>query len=286
MKSPLTQTGPLTQANTLTQTGPLIKTNTLTQTGPLTQANTMTQVNTLTQAGPLTQADTLIKADTLTQTGPLIKTNTMTQVDTMTQTNTPTQADTLTQADTMSNKLTANSSTTPSLGINNSNSIQENNNTISILVPGSESIIINVKDPEIDEKTNQLRKIGFFIFAFISIPFIICNFYFAATDTSCVHQTTPDFKLPYSTILIVDAVLTIAFLLGIVVIRDKYLGMFLFVMYQIFVSIWTIILCIVFFSFMNIGKDCSRPVYTYILTTLILKLIGQLNLICQSSKKD
>jgi len=183
----------------------------------------------------------------------------------------------------MSNKLTANSSTTPSLGINNSNYIQENNDTISILVPGSESII-NIKDQ--DEKTNQLRKIGFFIFAFISIPFIICNFYFALTDTFCVNQATSDFNLPYSVIMITDAVLTIAFLLGIVVIRDKYLGMFLFVMYQIFVSIWTIISCIVFFSFMNIGKDCSRPVYTYILTTLILKLIGQLNLICQSPKKD
>jgi hypothetical protein len=146
------------------------------------------------------------------------------------------------------------------------------------------STVVAENDDSSDEK--KLRRMGFFIFFFISCPFIICNLYFATTDESCVHQATSDFNLPYSTILIVDAVLNIALLLGIVVIRDKYLGMFLFVMYQIFVFIWTIISCIVFFSFMDVGKDCSRPVYTYILTTLILKLIGQLNLICQSPKKD
>jgi hypothetical protein len=136
------------------------------------------------------------------------------------------------------------------------------------------------------DETKQVKLTIFFIFFILSIPLIVCNFYFAITDNTCVHQTTSDFKLPYSTILIVDAVLSILFLLGIVVISDQCITMLLLIVYQIFVLIWTIIACIVFFSFMAVGKDCSRPVYTYILTTLILKLIGQFNLLCQNSKKD
>ena len=121
----------------------------------------------------------------------------------------------------------------------------------------------------------------------ICSPFIICNFYFAETDVSCVNEET-GLGLTFRTIFIIDASLSIAFVSLIGLINDELYSVCSTFFYNLFNFIWLIIECIIFFSFMNSGRLCNHSVYTYIMTSLIMKIIGQgvltLKFICGSSE--
>ena len=121
----------------------------------------------------------------------------------------------------------------------------------------------------------------------ICSPFIICNFYFAETDVSCVNEET-GLGLTFRTIFIIDASLSIAFVFLIGLINDELYSVCSTFFYNLFNFIWLIIECIIFFSFMNSGRLCNHSVYTYIMTSLIMKIIGQgvltLKFICGSSE--
>jgi hypothetical protein len=120
----------------------------------------------------------------------------------------------------------------------------------------------------------------------ICSPFIICNFYFAETDVSCVNEEA-GLGLTFRTLFIIDASLSIAFVSLIGLINDEVYTACSTSIYYLFNFIWLIIECIIFFSFMNGGRSCNHSVYAYIMTSLIMKIIGQgivvLKFICGSN---
>jgi hypothetical protein len=108
----------------------------------------------------------------------------------------------------------------------------------------------------------------------ICSPFIICNFYFAETDVSCVNEDS-GFGLTFHTLFIVDASLSIVFVTLIGLINNEVYTVCSTLIYNLFNLIWLIIECIIFFSFMNGGRLCNHSVYAYIMTILILNMIGK-----------
>lgn len=114
-------------------------------------------------------------------------------------------------------------------------------------------------------------------------PFIICNLYYAYTDTSCVHKNNDNLQVNLFTYLVVDGLLSGIVLLMIIIYiifmniekvnnKDNYLLSLLERLFKIFTFAWTIVGAIIFWGNDN-SNSCDQSVYNYIFTILIIKLI-------------
>ena len=161
--------------------------------------------------------------------------------------------------------------------------IETNSSNIAIITSSDSAIITSSdsaitsseqKEPKKFCKDALLRILLAILMLVICSPFIICNFFFATTDVSCINENS-GLGLPFRTLLIVDASLVIIYIFLLVIIYNELYTACSTVIYNLFNFVWLIIECIIFFSFMNGGRLCNHSVYTYIITILILKIIGQ-----------
>jgi hypothetical protein len=120
-------------------------------------------------------------------------------------------------------------------------------------------------------------------------PFIICDMYFALTDTSCVHQSFDKLIVTMYSYLLVSAIF------GIVTVSILSCSILCFnfekkeskdgcnefceMCCQLFVWIlklfglsWSILGFVIFWGYMNTDK-CARPVYNYLLVKFIIIIV-------------
>ena len=127
------------------------------------------------------------------------------------------------------------------------------------------------------------------IIVLLCSPFIICDLYYAYTDNSCVHNPTKKSTVDLYTYLLVSGyfglsvcLLYVATILSIDF-EDKnpsilnqimqgftYIFMNIFIMFS---SAWIIVGGVVFWSEID-NSTCSKPVYSYVMASLIIKIVA------------
>jgi membrane-bound metal-dependent hydrolase YbcI (DUF457 family) len=117
----------------------------------------------------------------------------------------------------------------------------------------------------------------------VTIPFIVCDFYYAYTDTSCVEAKAGNLIINIKNYLQVNGFLNSIILLGITWLIlvaeniDKYiketivLSTFV-ILITIFNAAWTITGAIMFWGLID-NMECNKGVYNYMYANLIIKLI-------------
>jgi hypothetical protein len=115
-------------------------------------------------------------------------------------------------------------------------------------------------------------------------PFIICDFYYALTDTSCVNQAYERIHLTMRTYLLVNAslgLIIISFINITILLCDfdhleidsNILCLKLFdYIYKLFTLAWIIVGCVIFWRFMDTSK-CDTSVYNYLMARFIISII-------------
>jgi len=122
-------------------------------------------------------------------------------------------------------------------------------------------------------------------FAALSSPFIICDMYFALTDTSCIHQSFDKLYITMYNYLYISSIfgIGVVFILSCAIMclelekRDRnecgevcsqLLGWAL----KLFGLAWSIVGFVIFWGYMDTSK-CAKPVYNYLLAKFIILII-------------
>jgi len=129
--------------------------------------------------------------------------------------------------------------------------------------------------------------LSLFILAFGS-PFIICDLYYAYTDTTCVHNPTKKLDIDMYQYLLISGYYGVAFLGSIVLaiftlkpagldakISDcvKVFAILFKYLPLLFGTAWVIVGSIIFWYEID-NATCSKPVYNYLTASLVLKIIS------------
>ena len=163
----------------------------------------------------------------------------------------------------------SNNSDTSNNNINNNNNVK--------------GILKKTKN-DINEQNIMLcvKSFAFLLLLAITVPFIVCNLYYAYTDTSCVTINPYHFGINLKTYLAVDGILG-AIALFIIIITSccikeepnsnncclNMVGN----LATIFGVAWTIIGAIIFWNLID-NTLCNKAVYNYVIAQLITKFIG------------
>ena len=162
--------------------------------------------------------------------------------------------------------------------------------------------IKQIKQKDIDfveVKTNGLGLricVCIFITSFLS-PMIICDLYFALTDTSCVNQDFRNLQINMHDYLFVTAIIGSTFIsiinlmvlfLDIDIDIDKNSDTFIILnigrwICKLFFISWLVLGCTIFWSLMDNSK-CSKQVYSYLLARFIIYIVGSVLMVIRNDK--
>jgi hypothetical protein len=129
------------------------------------------------------------------------------------------------------------------------------------------------------------------VILFIVIPLLVCDFYFAFTDKSCVHEKAGNLQVNLFTYLLVDAIIPsiqiVAFivLICISIFNPTYVtnlarvcnssiafGDIIIAINSLFTLTWTIIGSIIFWGLIDNNK-CEKCIYNYVFALLIIRYL-------------
>jgi hypothetical protein len=164
----------------------------------------------------------------------------------------------------------------------NTNNNNDTNNDASISNTTIVKGILKRKEPENDENIFVCVKSCMFITVLVlTVPFIVCNLYYAYTDESCVNIYPDHFGVNLKIYLAVDGIL------GAVVIGIIFTVVFLLKkkpnnnncclttfgnIATAFGIAWTIVGAIIFWKLIDNTK-CDNSVYNYVFTQLVTSII-------------
>lgn len=126
-----------------------------------------------------------------------------------------------------------------------------------------------------------------FITALLS-PLVICDLYFALTDTSCVDQTFHRLQINMKDYLFITGIIgiTIIGIIDLLILVFDYnfdknsnkgdAGIILSIccwVFKIFSIAWLVLGCSIFWSFMDTTM-CSKQTYSYLLARFIIYIVG------------
>jgi hypothetical protein len=158
--------------------------------------------------------------------------------------------------------------------------------------------VFHSKEEIISEKRSAIcAKICAIMLVTISFsPFVICDLYFALTDTSCINQPIDKIQLNMRTYLLVCAIIGIVSItfIDVTILLCDYenfeldtnnilLKMFDYV-YKLFTLAWLIVGCVLFWNLMD-TSICTHQVYSYLLARFILMIISFAMLLLTNEKK-
>jgi hypothetical protein len=126
-----------------------------------------------------------------------------------------------------------------------------------------------------------------FIISICIVPFVVCDFYYAYRDNSCVHEPAGKLDVNLFTYLVVDgifgAIVAVVWFLLICTTNftgqdelnlGNWIGATLITgIGTIFGIAWTITGAIIFWSLID-NDLCDKGIYNYVFAQLIIKLIG------------
>jgi len=153
------------------------------------------------------------------------------------------------------------------------------------------------KEKNIEHSSITLKMIIITVFTIISSPFIICDFYFALTDTSCVNQNFQQININMRTYLLVSAIINLCVVMIynlsiLCFVENVNNGVLLFLkifetLVKIFTVSWLIVGCVMFWSFMD-TSICAKNVHSYLLARFIIMLVsvGMSVLLNKDEKND
>jgi len=167
---------------------------------------------------------------------------------------------------------------------NNSSNNSSNNNVKGIL-----------KKPknDINEQNIMLcvKSFAFLLLLAFTVPFIVCNVYYAYKDTSCVTINPDHFDVNLKTYLAVDGIIGAIALFIIIFVaccikeepnsNNCCLNM-VGNLATVFGVTWTIIGAIIFWKLID-NTRCDRAVYNYVTAQLVIKFIGYSLRICANN---
>jgi hypothetical protein len=128
-------------------------------------------------------------------------------------------------------------------------------------------------------------------------PFIICDLYFALTDTSCIDQSLKQINLNMRTYLIVSAsigIVSIAFINITILICDydnfeiDTKNIFLRIidyLYKLFTLSWLIVGCVMFWNLMD-TSICTTSVYNYLFARFVLTIVSYALVLSTNEQKS
>lgn len=136
------------------------------------------------------------------------------------------------------------------------------------------------------------------VFTALMSPFIICDMYFALTDSSCIHQSLNKFNINMYEYLLASAIfgIVLVFLLDCAIIccnfdkidsKMEQLELCSCVMgwvLKLFGLAWSVVGFVIFWGYMDTTK-CAKPVYNYLLAKFIITIITIL-FECNRKKKS
>ena len=137
-------------------------------------------------------------------------------------------------------------------------------------------IQIKVKDDK-----RQTHMYAIIVAIIVCIPGIVCDLYYAQTDSSCVHNTTSNMNLTLYDYLMVSSIFNIVSTFILVILFScirkievyevviTFIGKFT----MMFIISWTIIGALLFWEYID-TEHCSKPVYTYLIAIIIIRLVS------------
>jgi len=163
-------------------------------------------------------------------------------------------------------------------------SIKGENPMLTSFVP-VESDNIVVKEPSL---CGKICVKSCFVLAFTALmsPFIICDWYFALTDSSCIHQSFDKLNITMYDYLYTSAIfgMVVVFMLDCTImchnfnkkdpnlekveICSRIMGWGL----KLFGLAWAVVGFVIFWGYMDTTK-CAKPVYNYLLAKFIIMII-------------
>ena len=179
---------------------------------------------------------------------------------------------------------------------NNNNSSNNNSNNNSNNSSSNIKGILKKPKNDISEQNIMLcvKSFAFIILLGFTVPFIVCNIYYAYNDTSCVTINPDHFGINLKTYLVVDGILG-AIVLFIIIfavccIKEEpnsnncCLNM-VGNLATVFGVAWTIIGEIIFWKLID-NTRCDRAVYNYVFAQLVIKFIGYSLRICANNNNN
>lgn len=166
-------------------------------------------------------------------------------------------------------------------------------------IENQQKMINNVTNDEENEKILLRKIIKYFVIPLLvifSLPFIVCDLYFAFTDDTCVNQHIDKLYINLYTYLVISGLYN-AILLSLTIILLIFIDINIFLKYifildifsyisTIFITAFTIVGGIIFWNKMDNTK-CSAPVYNYVLASLIIRFVSMFfNIYITNYKKN
>jgi hypothetical protein len=133
------------------------------------------------------------------------------------------------------------------------------------------------------------------IFIAICSPFIICDLYYAYTDDSCVHNPTKHLSIGLYDYLMVSGYFGVAMcavyiisMLSLTTSEDTNKCILMITtaisyLYTMFSISWVIVGAVIFWSEID-NSTCSKSTYSYVMASIIIRLIGIFVVVCANSK--
>ena len=164
-------------------------------------------------------------------------------------------------------------------------SIEEYNRLVKFYSANKDKDTERESESEPDIKRKNIIKLLVLIFIIvIGIPIIIGDLYYGYTNSSCVNDYPNTLNINMKSYLIVNGyyLITCFIVLHIInfYIKNKYNNLHLIIFLTaiesfmiIFLSVWTIIGSVIFWGTLYNGGKCNKNILTYLLITLIVKLL-------------
>lgn len=170
--------------------------------------------------------------------------------------------------------------------------IESNTTTNFVNMPNGEAVAINVREVRIGNHHNN----GFsfkenLVVATIMIalcsPLIVCDFYYALTDKSCVNQSFDQLDVNMYVYLMVNAIIgvimTAVYSYIILFVNIEYTigeNEVSFMMYisfhnlmKLFITSWSVVGAVIFWKYMD-TTQCNNSVYNYLGARIIIQLVA------------
>jgi len=138
-------------------------------------------------------------------------------------------------------------------------------------------------------KPETLKMFMLFIISIFTIPFIICDFYFAYNDDSCINENAGQLAVNLFTYLVVDGIFgAVGLIVWLQIIHNsdftrnnnvslvKLITVFLLTFVgSLFGIAWTITGAIIFWDLID-NELCDKGIYNYVFALIIIKLVGNM----------
>lgn len=138
--------------------------------------------------------------------------------------------------------------------------------------------------PSTDEPNTMIVKCCMIVpLVILTFPIAFCDIYFALHDHTCLDQSIDKTTITMKTFLLVSGIYTYT-LVGVLCLvistvnlttSNDYTCILVLLgrLNQMFITLWTIVGAVLFWSQMN-AATCSSQVYIYLFTTLVIKIVG------------